>query len=462
MSPSRKIYTVLLLLFIASMGIVVLISPATSTMLPEAATALAIPQRPTHKAYHNESEPHIHALDVSSHEASDPPLQVPHLSEAATFLTSPPPACIKARDALSRPPNRTHTMVKLHALAVECSWSFGPAEVTSTPTNSDQQQGGGKPTTSESMPLHHTGEIPKGFERIWYKIPSTGTVFPLLHRTEVLPLQLKGIQKRSIAFLPSEPRFLYLTQTDHHLNSSMVQSIPGDLLCITYKQPTPNCAFFPGSTWTSGRNKLLGLAKTLPLYDWYTFLDDDVSFKKANFSWLQYYTSKFQPAVATPILEWTRSSQTLGHLEAQTVTNFDAIVNTFQLGVVKSGLVLPYYDGEDQMSWWHSQIPVMIISIHLFPERVMEINKVKVRNAKHREYPRDSNISSIMVAPCQYEIFKSLEDLHVPQLGEKQHRVDSWRRGRPAMHLPKYHLIDAFKLNSTYWQRVREILMQPP
>lgn len=154
-------------------------------------------------------------------------------------------------------------------------------------------------------------------------------------------------------------KFLYLVQGKGHLpdSYSTIECEQADLLRLSWKEKIDGAIYFPDSTWTEGRNKLLEEAlKRNDQYLYYIFLDDDVVFEKGDWRTFEKYLLKYQPAAATPFCLWYPPNKDSPlELEAHTCFMFDAMFNAFHGDVVADGLVLPYYAGFDSKSWWYSQ-----------------------------------------------------------------------------------------------------------
>lgn len=187
----------------------------------------------------------------------------------------------------------------------------------------------------------------------------------------------------------SKKEFIYLVQADIGLPQSyaQIESPTSDVLCLTWKQEAPGCIFFPQSTWTEGRNRLLKEALNKDDYKYYIFLDDDVFFREGDFRTMEQNLLQYEPAVATPF--YTFHPHPYLELDVHTVYSFDAMFNAFHRDLLKDGIVLPYYDGFDSKSWWFSQLCVIHLSSVLYPDHVLKFNKIKIENHNHRQYPRN-------------------------------------------------------------------------
>jgi|GEM_PF-593623 len=187
-------------------------------------------------------------------------------------------------------------------------------------------------------------------------------------------------------------KFLYLVQTDGELPShySNINHENADVLYLSWKNPRPGDIYFPNSTWTQGRNKLLEAAKQLEGdYLYYIFLDDDIEFIAGDWRIFEALLLEYQPGIATPKLTFypTKSDDSV---EVQIVYAFDAVFNAFHRDVVADNVLLPYLEKFDEESWVLSQLILIHMAGVCYPEKVWQFNHVKVTQLKHRPYARGS------------------------------------------------------------------------
>lgn len=187
-------------------------------------------------------------------------------------------------------------------------------------------------------------------------------------------------------------RFLYLVQSAGRLPEcyASIPDVQADLLQLTWKEPVEGAIYYPKSTWTQGRNRLLAEAMQRPeQYLYYLFLDDDILFEKGNWRSFEQALLNYRPAVASPYFpEYPPVNRSRLDLQAHTCFYFDAMFNAFHRDVVRDGLLLPYYDGWDHESWWYSQLFIMRLASKLYPRHVLQINSVIIHNSKHGQYPQ--------------------------------------------------------------------------
>ncbi|MEG3881163.1 tetratricopeptide repeat protein [Microcoleus sp. herbarium7] len=187
-------------------------------------------------------------------------------------------------------------------------------------------------------------------------------------------------------------KFLYLVQTDGELPShySNINHENADVLYLCWKHPRPGDIYFPNSTWTQGRNKLLEAAKQLEGdYLYYIFLDDDIEFIAGDWRIFEALLLEYQPGIATPQVTFypTKFDDSV---EVQIVYAFDAVFNAFHRDVVADNVLLPYLENFDEESWLLSQLILIHLAGVCYHEKVWQFNHVKVTQVKHRPYPKGS------------------------------------------------------------------------
>jgi len=196
---------------------------------------------------------------------------------------------------------------------------------------------------------------------------------------------------------PNEPtQFLYLVQGKTFLEKPRFSG-RSHTICLTYETPAAFCDHRPGTTWTSGRNRLWHLAVQLPhRYEYYIFLDDDVYLITGKL--FEGMLLKWRPAVGVP--GWA------GHYpqpwkppnnesEAVTLTAYQGFATAFHRDVVFNSLVLPYYDGMDEFSWWTSQLYAVYLGGIFHPDEVYGFQKVQCGNDRTGNYPKRWDLNAM-------------------------------------------------------------------
>lgn len=184
-------------------------------------------------------------------------------------------------------------------------------------------------------------------------------------------------------------------------------------LLLSYRQETADTAIYaPDTTWTSGRNKLIEHVKANRLqYDWYVFLDEDVVFagmsQKAGFGmFLSILSVVDHPIVTAAKGDYNRrcnQERLDGIVPAamckkgvenprwalQTVDWFDGLFNAFSREAFFNERLLPYEEKFDGQSWWASQFITILRANHIYRNRIVQCNKICVRNTQYSDYPRN-------------------------------------------------------------------------
>lgn len=194
--------------------------------------------------------------------------------------------------------------------------------------------------------------------------------------------------------------FLYLVQAPERLRDGYrdIEGDTADLILLTFKAPGEGHLFFPGSTWTTGRNRLIEEARPrLDDYEYVVFLDDDVVFERGNWRGFEEVVLRHRPAFAVPYCPWYPSAKppagTPATRDAQRCEWFDAIYNAVHVDVLKDGLLLPYHPGFDDLSWWFSQFFLLRLAQRFYAPHLLQMNGVVVGNDGHSAYPKSGDFS---------------------------------------------------------------------
>ena len=164
-------------------------------------------------------------------------------------------------------------------------------------------------------------------------------------------------------------------------------SIDSDIIYISWKKPTNDSIYYPNSTWTTGRNKLIEEAKKLPnKYLYYIFLDDDLSFKQGSFREFEKMLLEYKPAIGIPKC-WNHNKRENINMLAHTVYEFDAAFNAFHQDVFFDDVLFPYITNFDEQSWWCSQTVLLCHIAHQFYHRhILQFNNIQVINSINLRY----------------------------------------------------------------------------
>jgi hypothetical protein len=193
-------------------------------------------------------------------------------------------------------------------------------------------------------------------------------------------------------------RFLYLTQTSQDLPERLrgLEGPDSDIRFLSWRAPStdPRSVFYPHSSWTQGRNRLL-LEGAGTGYLYYVFLDDDVVLdsvdgREERNPWrvLEELLLEYEPAVGFPRYEWHLVG---GHDDTtkavQSLRFFDAVLNAFHREAVWH--LLPYYDLLDDESECYSQNVLCSVAASLYPGHLLQFNGLSLTNLEHRRTDRE-------------------------------------------------------------------------
>jgi hypothetical protein len=222
------------------------------------------------------------------------------------------------------------------------------------------------------------------------------------------------IHNESILNFIENKKFLYIIQSASKLPDIFNCLKTRDYILLSFKENTPDTTiFYPGSTWTTGRNRLREYILNMKqIYDYYIFLDEDVVFNEYSqedgFNKFEELLIKYKPFIANPnFCGYGYYNNTLPG-EAQTTIWFDGMCNAFSQEAFFSNIIFPYVDTFDSQSWWMSQY-IMIILCSVYNKEVVLFPNLKVENIIHSEY----NKMNVYEESEQY-VFNNL--IHISQL----------------------------------------------
>lgn len=201
--------------------------------------------------------------------------------------------------------------------------------------------------------------------------------------------------------------FIYLMQGQAqcikkylHLNSET-----SDCIFLTFDEEIEDAIFFPNSTWTEGRNRLIQEAKALDKeYLYYILLDDDVSFIKGSFQLMEENLLKYKPALGTPCVDsdYTRGpGMNFGEdMEVQRIVSWDEPYDAYHHTVFHDTILLPYDTKFDPVCWWGQCDINRWLLYTLYHDYILQFNNCCISNDLHRDYPnktysKDFNLMSI-------------------------------------------------------------------
>lgn len=176
-----------------------------------------------------------------------------------------------------------------------------------------------------------------------------------------------------------------------------------DTLLLTYDKQFKNAIYLPNSTWAEGRNLLLKKALEMDKpYDYFIFLDDDVSFINGNFKLFEDLLAEYAPAVAVPVF-FPKTAHTVLAIgtalkrkfyfpifEYQTCRLADAQFIAFHKDVIEDNIATPLQTHFDQHNWCATSSTQQLLIHNLYQENFIQFNNIVVENLAHRSYTENS------------------------------------------------------------------------
>lgn len=272
-------------------------------------------------------------------------------------------------------------------------------------------------------------------------------------------------------------RFVYLFQVEHDLPDNLkgAEGPESDVRFLSYRARSadPRSIYYPSSSWTQGRNRLL---REVGGGEWlyYVFGDGDVhlectgrgaeriSTRQSPWRAFEEFLLAHEPAVGTPAYSWQLSGQWDPKQETQTLRFFDPVLNAFHAEALLP--LLPYYDLLDEECADYSGSIVCSIAADLYPGHVLQTNRVLVLNP----FSLRSYSERLMTKP--ETLF--LQSLHDSRDGDAYLRQPDWRHlphpgmGAPVRKTASYRktvaeLATRYRLDHPIWARKRELLEMP-
>ncbi len=158
-----------------------------------------------------------------------------------------------------------------------------------------------------------------------------------------------------------------------------------DIIYLTFDQEVDNAIYFPDSTWSEGRNKLLEAAKEKDDYLYYIFCDDDIKFTKGNWDEFQNLLLEHKPAIGFPVVPVTRKKR-ISFLEFQLYDKPDQQMIAYHMDLISDNFILPYQEHLDEISWWGSGGVIQQIIPNFYKSSSIQFNTIQILNLKHNRY----------------------------------------------------------------------------
>lgn len=182
--------------------------------------------------------------------------------------------------------------------------------------------------------------------------------------------------------------FLYLMQGESRLVKDyffLNDRESADAIFLTYDKEIENAIYFPDSTWSEGRNKLLDLAKQKGQYLYYIFCDDDIEFKHGSWDEFERQLLIHKPAIGCPVFPKTRRTR-VRFMNTQIFLVNDEQLMAFHMDVLKDSLVLPYIEELDRVMFWCSSYIQETLIQNFYGSKSLQFNNIEILNREHGRY----------------------------------------------------------------------------
>jgi len=186
--------------------------------------------------------------------------------------------------------------------------------------------------------------------------------------------------------------FVYLVQGESDLVKEyyhLQERDNADAIFLTYDRQIDGAVYFPNSTWTEGRNKLLAAAMKKGEFLYYIFCDDDIEFTKGNWDKFELLLLKYRPAIGCPVFLKTKKTK-VRFLDWQVFFVNDEQLMAFHQNVVRDGILLPYQTALDKVHWWSSCNIQEVLIQNFYKEYCLQFNKIEVLNKLHTRYDKNN------------------------------------------------------------------------
>jgi len=224
--------------------------------------------------------------------------------------------------------------------------------------------------------------------------------------------------------------------------------------------------YFPNSSWSQGRNKLLEFAISKNIdYEYYIFADDDINLQLKNgnedsFRKLHELLNVYKPAVSFADYWWHLNCDKYPHIRKNEGIRipicYDACMNIFHKNAIK--ILLPYEDKFDNISWWWSQELLNHVSWDFYHNKLVQFNELFLVNgiADQTPYPRDFDLRQLNRIFIDYYVLSikqtTIQHPLYPENRSLELGPDSYIHDIP---LDKYSLefLTNYDLSHEYWTK---------
>ncbi|MFA6165707.1 MAG: hypothetical protein WC700_03765 [Gemmatimonadaceae bacterium] len=268
-------------------------------------------------------------------------------------------------------------------------------------------------------------------------------------------------------------RFVYLFQVEQDLPEHLAEAEGPDsevrFLSYRARSADRRALYYPSSSWTQGRNRLL---REVVDGDWlyYVFGDADVHLEiigrnaERQNPWRAFeeFLLAHEPAVGTPAYAWHLSGQWDLTQETRTLRFFDPVLNAFHREALRT--LLPYYDLLDEECADYSGSIVCSLAADLYAGHVLQSNRVRVLNPiSQRAYterlmtkPETLYLDAVPDPKdrASYRRQPEWSQLPHPDMGAPCRKTASYRRTTEELAL-------RYRLDHPLWVRKCELLAMP-
>jgi len=179
-----------------------------------------------------------------------------------------------------------------------------------------------------------------------------------------------------------------------------------DIFFLTFnkKIEKDNYIYFPKSTWTTGRNKLLEVFYKKDYYEYYVFLDDDIRIyecgtRECGIERFKELLMKHKPCIGFPNYAWhLKQNMARFVIPAQKFESelsyplrFDPCVSAFHHSIIET--ILPYEPAFDKYNWWMSGEFLSHKIEQLVGNSIVQFNNIITINEQSASYPQMGGVS---------------------------------------------------------------------
>ena len=193
--------------------------------------------------------------------------------------------------------------------------------------------------------------------------------------------------------------FIYLLQGESKFVNKyfhLAERKDADAIFLTYDNKIDNAIFFPNSTWSEGRNKLLDAARKKGNYHYYIFCDDDIEFRKGSWDEFEELLILHKPAIGFPVVPCDNKIK-INLLDLQLNDSPDQQMIAFHRDLIEDNLILPYQEHLDNICMWGSGGVIQQIIPNLYKWNSIQFNTVVIRNLMHSRYDRTNLFKNLQV-----------------------------------------------------------------